>query len=78
MICHQVRHWYLILLSGLACNHGTISYRFQLCTSRKPSAKESQLLLDLMRRQQQSPGEVPPLTVVARVLLKLDETITNE
>ena len=55
-----------------------IAYGFQLCTSRKPSVKESQLLLELMKRQKQSPGEVPPLTVVARVLLNLDETITKE
>ena len=55
-----------------------INYGFQLCTSRQPTAKESRLLVDLLHRQEQHPAEVSPMTVVARVLLNLDETITKE
>lgn len=55
-----------------------IAYGFQLCTARQPTARELKVLLDLLKRQQQNSGEVPPLAVVARVLLNLDETITKE
>lgn len=55
-----------------------IAYGFQLCTSRKPNDKEARLLTALLARQQKTASEVSPLTVVARVLLNLDETITKE
>jgi len=55
---------------------------FQLCTSRLPTAKETQALLDLLNRQQQRTAKnteaADAWTVVARVLLNLDETITKE
>ncbi|MBK8092740.1 MAG: PSD1 domain-containing protein [Verrucomicrobiaceae bacterium] len=55
---------------------------FQLCTSRLPTPKESQALLDLLSRQKhRASGNTQAAdawTVVARVLLNLDETITRE
>ena len=57
-----------------------IVHGFELCTARQPTAKEAALLLDLFKRQGQSTAaeDAPPLVVVARVLLNLDETITKE
>jgi len=57
-----------------------ITCGFTLCTGRAPSEKESQLLLDLLKRQRESAkeGDAKPMVVVARVLLNLDETITKE
>ena len=57
-----------------------ITHGFQLCTARKPSATEAKTLLALLRRQQSrtQADAADPYTVVARVLLNLDETITKE
>ncbi len=55
-----------------------IAYGFQLCTGRVPTSKESGVLLDMLRRHEQKKGELAPQTLVARVLLNLDETITKE
>jgi hypothetical protein len=55
---------------------------FKLCTARPPSAKESAALLSLLKRQQERAAKdqeaADAWTVVARVLLNLDETITKE
>lgn len=58
-----------------------IAHGFLLCTARLPTAKESALLLGLLQRQREKPTRpdaLDPETVVARVLLNLDETITKE
>ncbi|MDB6005258.1 MAG: Protein of unknown function (DUF1553)/Protein of unknown function (DUF1549)/Planctomycete [Prosthecobacter sp.] len=55
-----------------------IAYGFQLCTGRQPTAKETGLLLDMLKRHQPKPGEIDSHTLIARVLLNLDETITKE
>lgn len=57
-----------------------ITYGFTLCTGRQPTGKETSLLLDLIQRQHevQAPDEAAPMTVIARVLLNLDETVTKE
>ena len=57
-----------------------IAYGFKLCTGRAPSLKESNALSELLHRQQKltTPDRADALTVVARVLLNLDETITKE
>ncbi len=55
-----------------------IAYGFQLCTGRQPTAKESIVLLDMLKRHQPKAGEIDSHTLVARVLLNLDETITKE
>ncbi|MCW0221494.1 MAG: DUF1553 domain-containing protein, partial [Prosthecobacter sp.] len=57
-----------------------ITRGFTLCTGRTPSEKESQLLLDLLKRQRETAAaeDAKPMVVVARVLLNLDETITKE
>jgi hypothetical protein len=55
-----------------------IAYGFQLCTGRAPAGKETSVLLAMLKRHQQKPGEIEPQTLVARVLLNLDETITKE
>jgi len=55
-----------------------IAYGFKLCTGRAPTPKESSVLLDMLKRHQSKPGEIDPRTLVARVLLNLDETITKE
>ena len=63
-------------LMGLV--YALIAYGFQLCTGRQPSAKETTVLLDMLKRHQPKPGEIDSHTLVARVLLNLDETITKE
>jgi len=55
-----------------------IAYGFQLCTGRQPTAKETTLLLDMLKRHQPKAGEIDSHTLIARVLLNLDETITKE
>jgi hypothetical protein len=77
-----------------------LAYAFRLCTSRRPTAAESQVLLALLAKEQRriaegwvgareiSGARVPPpnatptqlaaWTVVSRVILNLDETITKE
>jgi mono/diheme cytochrome c family protein len=55
-----------------------IAQGFKLCTGREPQAKELKVLQELQAREEKRGGEVKPLTVVARVLLNLDETITKE
>ncbi len=67
-----------------ASDGARIAYGFKVCTSREPSAKEAKALLDLLERQkarqsaEASADTADALTVVARVLLNLDETITKE
>ena len=80
-----------------------IAYAFRLCTARKPTAEEAEVLLALLKKQRErfASGETnaaevatgdksgkPPagvemndwaaFTLVARVLLNLDETIAKE
>jgi mono/diheme cytochrome c family protein len=55
-----------------------IAHGFKLCTGRAPTPKESNVLLAMLHRHEQKKGEVAPQTLVARVLLNLDETITKE
>ena len=55
-----------------------IAYGFQLCTGRQPTAKETALLMDMLKRHQPKHGEIDSHTLIARVLLNLDETITKE
>jgi len=55
-----------------------ISYGFKLCTGRAPTAKEGGVLLAMLHRHEQGKGGLPPRTIIARVLLNLDETITKE
>jgi hypothetical protein len=64
-----------------------IAYGFRLCTARKPSAKEAQLFEESYATQlalyQKKPlaGQTPEqsaLTMIANVLLNMDETLTRE
>lgn len=55
-----------------------IAHGFKLCTGRAPTPKESTVLLTMLHRHEQKKGELAPQTLVARVLLNLDETITKE
>jgi uncharacterized protein DUF1553/uncharacterized protein DUF1549/cytochrome c len=55
-----------------------IAHGFQLCTGRQPTAKETSVLVDMLKRHQPKPGEIDSHTLIARVLLNLDETITKE
>ena len=55
-----------------------IAFGFELCTGRKPSAQEIATLTALMKRQESRKESLDAPTVVARVLLNLDETITKE
>ncbi|MBB5036263.1 PSD1 and planctomycete cytochrome C domain-containing protein [Prosthecobacter dejongeii] len=66
--------------AGAGDDAKAISHGFTLCTSRPPTVKEAALLTDLLKRQRQikAADEAPPMVVVARVLLNLDETITKE
>lgn len=55
-----------------------IAYGFELCTGRKPSPKELATLTALMTRQTARKEQLDAPTIVARVLLNLDETVTKE
>lgn len=55
-----------------------IAYGFRLCTGRMPSTKETSVLLDMLKRHEPKPGDIDSHTLVARVLLNLDETIMKE
>ncbi|MCB1275684.1 PSD1 and planctomycete cytochrome C domain-containing protein [Prosthecobacter sp.] len=63
---------------GGADDTSRIAYGFKLCTGRAPTPKESNVLLTMLHRHEQKQGELVPQTLVARVLLNLDETITKE
>ena len=71
-----------MIKEGGSSDDQRIAHGFKLCTARAPVAKEASALLDLLRRQQQRTAQVKDVadawTVVARVLLNLDETITKE
>jgi len=91
------------ILEGGKTDAERIAYAFRLCTARKPTAEEADVLLALLKKQRErfaagegSPAEVatgdksakPPagvemndwaaFTLIARVLLNLDETIAKE
>lgn len=93
------------LREGGLSDSDRLTYAFRCCLSRKPSEKETKVLLSLLDRQTKhytakeadawkmaglDPNKLPKLpagttgpqaaawTVVARVLLNLDETITKE
>ena len=61
-----------------------IAHGFKLCTGRAPDATEMKALTGLLHRQEQrnaagnDADATVPYTVVARVMLNLDETITKE
>jgi hypothetical protein len=55
-----------------------IAHGFKLCTGRAPTPKESNVLLTMLHRHEQKKTGLAPQTLVARVLLNLDETITKE
>ncbi|WP_395740497.1 PSD1 and planctomycete cytochrome C domain-containing protein [Prosthecobacter sp.] len=63
---------------GGADDASRIAHGFELCTGRHPTAKETAVLVDMLKRHQPKPGDIDSHTLVARVLLNLDETITKE
>jgi hypothetical protein len=63
---------------GGATDASRIGYGFKICTGRSPTPKESSVMLDMLERHRSKRGEIDPRTLVARVLLNLDETITKE
>ena len=92
-----------VLKEGGASDTERVAYAFRLCTSRRPSAEESAVLLKLLAKQQGriadgwlsaldlsgmrvaapaadgiTPARAAAWSVVARVILNLDETITKE
>ena len=77
------------LREGGTTDEARLTYAFRRCLARKPSPQEVAVLLELLKRQSQrapgastgaagGPAPVDAWTVVARVLLNLDETITRE
>ncbi len=92
-----------VLKEGGASDADRVAYAFRLCTSRKPSAEESAVLLKLLSKEEGriadgwlsaldlagmrgaapaadgiTPSRVAAWSVIARVILNLDETITKE
>jgi hypothetical protein len=79
------------LAEGGATDADRLTYAFRRCVARRPSAEESAELLALLKKEKDRfarPGVKRPdgvtsadaaaWTVVARVLLNLDETVTKE
>ncbi|WP_395749011.1 PSD1 and planctomycete cytochrome C domain-containing protein [Prosthecobacter sp.] len=63
---------------GGADDASRIAHGFQLCTGRQPTAKETAVLVAMLKRHQPKPGDIDSHTLIARVLLNLDETISKE
>jgi Protein of unknown function (DUF1553) len=61
---------------GPADNAGKMAYAFKLCYCRTPSTLEQDRLLAYLDQQRQA--KAGPWTMVARVLLNLDEFVTRE
>ena len=55
-----------------------ITFAFRLCVARKPTADELAVLTALLEKHRNRSTENEAFTLVARVLLNLDETITKE
>ncbi len=57
-----------------------LRFGFQLCTGREATASEISTLCGLLQRERDrtTPDSLKPITIAARVLLNLDETITKE
>jgi hypothetical protein len=79
------------LAAGGASDAERMTYAFRRCMSRKPSAEESAELLTLLKKEKErfaksgaklpegiTSADAAAWTVVARVLLNLDETVTKE
>ncbi len=79
------------LVEGGATDADRLTYAFRRCVARRPSAEESAELLRLLKKEKErfaKPGTNLPAgatnaesaawTVVARVLLNLDETVTKD
>jgi len=79
------------LTEGGATDVDRVTYAFRRCVARRPSAEESAELLNLLQKEKDryaKPGTKLPAgvttadgaawTVVARVLLNLDETVTKD
>ena len=66
--------------AGGGDDKAAIEHGFRLCTLRRPGAREMSVLLNLLNQQRQAAeaDALAPMTVVARTLLNLDETITKE
>jgi hypothetical protein len=65
-----------ITKEGPADDAGKLSYGFKLCYCRTPSKLEQDRLLAYLETQRQA--KMGPWTMVARVLLNLDEFVTRE
>ncbi|HZZ81351.1 MAG TPA: PSD1 and planctomycete cytochrome C domain-containing protein [Gemmataceae bacterium] len=61
---------------GPADDVGKLTYAFKLCYSRTPSKLEEERLLTYLHQQREA--KAGPWTMVARVLLNLDEFVTRE
>ncbi len=66
--------------AGRGDERAAIAHGFHLCTYRQPTSKELNILHQLLHRQKAivQPDSLSPMTLVARALLNLDETITKE
>lgn len=72
-----------VLAEGPSTDAGRIDYAFRLCLSRSPHTDEKERLQQLLPKQSSAVDDtrakqVDGWTMVARVLLNLDETITRE
>lgn len=66
--------------AGGGDDKAAIEHGFRLCTLRSPNVREMTVLMTLLNQQKQAAeaDALAPMTVVARALLNLDETITKE
>lgn len=73
-----------VISEKLSSDEDRLGYAFRLCLAREPSAGEKQRLKELLAQQlAEAKGDAKTIradawTIVSRVLLNLDETITRE
>ena len=66
-----------IAAASMTSDAERVDYAFRLCVAREPSSEEREVVLKLLKEQQEKHPETAWM-LVARTLLNLDEFVTRE